>query len=95
MNHMTPHTLTVANNNYQDPTTKCTDPADKDAVIRDLRIKLNDKQGVIDSIRGDVEAAHRHIEMHKRRIEKWGVPHHIQHAQRALENIIESMGVNP
>lgn len=75
----------------QDPTTKCTDPADKDAVIRDLRTKLNDKQGVIDSIRADAEDAHRDVQgaLSHRNSER------LKKAKRALENIIESMGVQP
>ena len=75
----------------QDPTTKCTDPEDKDAVIRELRTKLNDKQGVIDSIRGDAEAAHRKIEgaMKHRKSER------LREARDAIQNIIESIGVKP
>ena len=75
----------------QDPATKCTDPADKDAVIRDLRTKLNDKQGIIDSMRRDAEAAHRKIEgaLEHRDSER------LREARDAIENIIESMGVKP
>ena len=75
----------------QDQTTKCTDPADKDSVIRDLRTKLNDKQGVIDSIRGDAEAAHGKIEgaLEHRDSER------LREARDAIENIIESIGVKP
>ena len=86
----TPHTGTNPPQILQDPATKCTDPADKDAVIRDLRTKLNDKQGVIDSIRGDAEAAHRKIEgaLEHRDSER------LREARDAIQNIIESMGVN-
>lgn len=75
----------------QDAATKCIDPADKDAVIRDLRTKLNDTHGVIDSIRGDAEDAHRNVEgaLKHRNSER------LKKAKRALENIIESMGVQP
>ncbi|MCK5431464.1 MAG: hypothetical protein KAJ03_01905 [Gammaproteobacteria bacterium] len=80
----------------QDPTTKCTDPADKDAVIRDLRIEKNGLLCVINSIRGDAEAAHRHIELFQNNASKWGpVPSNIISARDAIENIIESMGVKP
>ena len=75
----------------QDPATKCTDPADKDAVMRDLRTKLNDKQGVIDSIGGDAEAAHSKIEgaLEHRDSER------LREARDAIQNIIESIGVKP
>ena len=75
----------------QDPATKCTDPADKDAVIRRLRIEKNALLDLIENIRDDVEVAHRNVEgaAKHRKSER------LTRAKRALENIIESMGVRP
>ena len=76
----------------QDPTTKCTDPADKDAVIRDLRIEKNGLLCIINSIRVDAEAAHRHVEYD---IGNRGQEMSILEARDAIQNIIESIGVKP
>ena len=75
----------------QDPATKCTDPADKDAVIRDLRIEKNGLLCIINSIRGDAEAAHGKIQaaLEHRDSER------LREARDAIENIIESIGVKP
>ncbi|MCK5432963.1 MAG: hypothetical protein KAJ03_09475 [Gammaproteobacteria bacterium] len=75
----------------QDPATKCTDPADKDAVIRDLRIEKNGLLCIINSIRGDAEAAHGKIEgaLEHRDSER------LREARDATQNIIESIGVKP
>ncbi|MCK5433387.1 MAG: hypothetical protein KAJ03_11620 [Gammaproteobacteria bacterium] len=83
----TPHTAAF----LQDPATKCTDPADRDAVIRDLRIEKNCLLCIINSIRGDAEAAHRKIEgaLEHRDSER------LREARDAIQNIIESIGVKP
>lgn len=75
----------------QDPATKCTDPSDKDAVIRDLRIENNGLLCIINSIGGDAEEAHRNVKgaADHRKSER------LTKAQRALENIIESILVKP
>ena len=78
----------------QDPATKCTDPADKDAVIRDLRIEKNGLLCIINSIRGDAEAAHKSLEHIRIRMAKVGTSSGAIHsALDAIENIIESIGV--
>ena len=75
----------------QDPATKCTDPADKDAVIHRLRIEKNALLCIINSISKDAAAAHMNVadEMGMR---PWV---HLRDALDAIENIIESMGVKP
>ncbi|MCK5431951.1 MAG: hypothetical protein KAJ03_04365 [Gammaproteobacteria bacterium] len=75
----------------QDPATKCTDPADKNAVIRDLRIEKNALLDLIENMRDDVEVAHRNVEgaIKHRKSER------LTRATRALQNVIESMGVRP
>ena len=75
----------------QDPDTKCTNPADKDAVIRRLRVEKNALLDLIENIRDDVECAHRNVEgaAKHRKSER------LSRAQRALENIIEIIGVTP
>ena len=75
----------------QDQATKCTNPADKDVVIRDLRIEKNGLLCIINSISKDAAAAHRNV-ADEMGMGPWV---HLRDALDAIENIIESMGVRP
>lgn len=87
----TPYSGTNPPQIRQDPATMCIDPSDKDAVIRALRIEKNGLLCLIDGIRDDVECAHRNVQgaLKQHNSER------LKRGKRALENVIECIGVKP